>query len=101
MKYRKEIEDDAEQILVAAIRSMGGYSFKLKFIGMAGAPDRIVFLPGARVEFVELKRAKGGKLENSQEVLFPKLERLGFKIHIVYGTIGVHHFINQLKGQFL
>lgn len=89
---KDEIEADAEKALKRIVTYLGGYCFKLKFVSIAGAPDRIIFMPGARLFFVELKRLKGGKLEKSQEVLFPRLARLGFKVHIVAGLAGVRAF---------
>ena len=99
---RVEIEADAEKLLVSEVKSLGGKVFKLKFIGTDGAPDRIIFMPGGKVYFVELKRAEGGALEPTQEVLFPIIEKTGTRIHIVCGILGVRNFVERvLKGNIL
>lgn len=73
---------------------MRGLCFKQKFIGWAGAPDRLVLMPGGRFFFVELKQLTG-KLEASQKVMFPMIEKRGFKVHVLYGVEGVQQFISQ------
>ena len=95
-RYSKVIEADAEKLLVEGIKSLGGLCFKLKFLGIMGAPDRLVLLPGRRFYFVELKKL-GGKLEPSQVNLFPKIEKLGFKVELLVGNDAVEAFINSLK----
>lgn len=91
-----KLEATAETLLVEGIKARRGLCLKLKFIGIAGAPDRLVLLPSARFYFVELKRAKGGSLEASQKVLFPILERLGFTVQVLYGEEDVAHFLSGL-----
>lgn len=98
-RYSKVIEKDAETNLVQSVRQLKGMCIKLKFIGLLGAPDRLVLLPGGRFYFVELKQPTG-KLETSQEVLFPKLARLGFKVHELYGEPDVLSFINSITKEF-
>ena len=66
----------------------------MHFIGTMGAPDRLVLMPGGRFYFVELKQTTG-KLEASQAILFPRIEKRGFKVHVLYGVEGVQEFINQ------
>ena len=99
---RVEIEADAEKLLVSQVKTLGGKMFKLKFIGADGAPDRIIFMPGGKIYLVELKRAEGGALEDTQEVLFPMIEERGTHIHIVCGILGVQIFVERvLKGNIL
>lgn len=94
MRYSKPVESDAEKLLVSAVRSRGGRAFKLKFIGLDGAPDRLVMMPGKRMWLVELKD-DDGKLETSQQVLFPIIEKMGFKVHVLYGEAQVAAFIEK------
>lgn len=91
-RYSKVIEADAENDLLAGIKRLGGLCFKLKFLGLAGAPDRLVLLPGGRFFFVEVKQ-NTGKLEASQEIMFPRLEARGFKVHLLYGVEAVRQFL--------
>ena len=94
-RYSKVIEADAESFLLQSVKALKGLCFKLKFIGIMGAPDRLVLMPGGRLFFVELKQSTG-KLEPSQAVLFPRLEKLGFKVHVLYGVEQVQEFIHSL-----
>jgi hypothetical protein len=90
-----EREVKAERALRTGVAARGGMCIKLAFPGTPGAPDRMLLLPGGRLFFVELKRAKGGALEASQEVLFPMMERRGFKVHRVDGVMGVAQFLKE------
>lgn len=47
-------ERDVERYLIKQVKLFAGEVRKVKWIGRAGAPDRVVFLRG--VAFVELKR---------------------------------------------
>ncbi|EXI92401.1 MAG: VRR-NUC domain protein [Candidatus Accumulibacter sp. BA-94] len=49
-------ESDIEDHLVRRAGELGGEVRKLRWIGRRGAPDRVVFLPGSRLYWVELKR---------------------------------------------
>ena len=94
VRYSKVIEADAENILVDSVRKLKGLCFKLKFIGAMGAPDRLVLMPGGRFFFVELKQ-NTGELEPSQAVLFPRIEKRGFKVHVLYGVEQVKEFVEK------
>jgi hypothetical protein len=37
-----------------------------------------------------------GKLEASQEILFPRIEKRGFKVHILYGVEQVQEFVDNI-----
>ena len=50
--------------------------------GMAGVPDRIVFLPGGRIIFVELKRP-GEKPTPLQNRIIEMLRELGADVRVV------------------
>lgn len=94
-RYSTVIEADTEKDLVGGVRARKGLCFKLKFLGIMGAPDRLVLLPAGRFFFVELKKL-GGKLEPSQKIMFPKLLALGFPVHVLEGQEQVANFLNQL-----
>jgi hypothetical protein len=49
------LENRIERRLVERAKQSGGMAIKWVAPAMAGVPDRIVFLPGGRVIFVELK----------------------------------------------
>lgn len=95
-RYSKVIEADAEDALLADVRRLRGMCVKIRFLGMAGAPDRLVLLPGGRFYFVEVKQ-NTGKLEASQAILFPRLEALGFKVQVLYGVEAVQQFLTAIN----
>ena len=99
MRYSKIIEHNVEDFLLQSVKSFKGLCFKLKFLGVMGAPDRLVLMPGGRFFFVELKQTTG-ELEPSQAVLFPRIEKRGFKVHVLYGIEQVQKFVDTyLKDQ--
>jgi len=96
-RYSKVIEADAEDALRDGVKRLRGLCFKLKFLGVMGAPDRLVLLPGGRFYFVEVKQLTG-KLEASQEIMFPRLKALGFEVHLLYGVEAVRRFLTDITG---
>ena len=52
-------ESAIEALLVPVCTSAGGRCYKWVSPGNSGVPDRIVFLPGGKVIFVELKTETG------------------------------------------
>lgn len=98
-RYSRVIESDAEDELVGGVKRNGGMTFKLKFIGVSGAPDRLILMPEGRFFFVEVKK-EDGHLEATQRALFPMIERLGFTVHVLHGVEAVKEFIAvNLKGE--
>jgi hypothetical protein len=92
---KRELEVDIErEVLAKAVVRARGLCLKLKFLCRAGAPDRLVLLPGGRFFFVEMKTTTG-KLEASQELLFPRLEKLGFQVHVLHGPRETQAFIES------
>lgn len=59
--------------------ALGGGGFVAKFVDPSrrGAPDRIAFLPGGGVYFVELKRPEGGRYSKLQEQYQAEIEKRG------------------------
>ena len=76
------LEKHIEQNLVQAVRRMGGLAPKFISPGWAGAPDRLVLLPGGRLAFVEVK-APGKTLRPLQVRRKRQLEALGFRVYRV------------------
>ena len=58
-------ESAVERAFCARVEQLGLVQRKVQWIGRKGAPDRVVLLPGERVEWVELK-APNGRLSGAQ-----------------------------------
>ena len=75
-------EKQIEQNLVQAVRRMGGLAPKFISPGWAGAPDRLILLPGGRLAFVEVK-APGKTLRPLQVKRKGQLKALGFRVYVI------------------
>ena len=84
-------ESDIEQILMTEIRKAGGRTYKWVSPGNSGVPDRIVFMPGGKVYFVELK-TETGKLSAQQKVQVRRMQVLGQDVRVVKGIRGLVDF---------
>ena len=76
------LERDVERHLVKRVKEVGGMAPKWVSPGYSGVPDRIVFLPGGRIIFVEVK-APGKKLRPLQVHVKGQLEALGVDFRVV------------------
>ena len=75
-------EKYVEKKLTEAVHSRDGIAPKFLSPGWAGAPDRLVLLPGGHVAFVELK-APGNTLRPLQVKRKRQLEALGFLVYCI------------------
>jgi len=80
--YPNALERTIEGYLVKRVKEAGGVAPKWVSPGMSGVPDRIVFLPGGRIIFVEVK-APGKKLRPLQLYVKEQLEALGVDFRVV------------------
>lgn len=78
-------ESTVESEFNSACERLGGFAVKFIPVAFAGFPDRIAFLPAARLHLVELK-APGKKPRKLQGSIHKKLRALGFSV-IVLDTI--------------
>lgn len=76
------LERAVEQHLVRRVRAAGGVCWKWVSPSQIGVPDRVCFLPGGRVVFVELKRP-GGKLSPIQVKVLDRLRAVGAEVHVL------------------
>lgn len=90
------LERDIEKSLTRAIGRMGGICMKWVCPGWNGVPDRIVFMPGGRIYFVELKRPEGGRISKLQTEWHKRLRDLGFNTFFIHSHEGVNHFISSV-----
>lgn len=87
-------ESEVERILVEGVKKLGGKAYKWTSPGNAGVPDRIVFLPGGRVIFVELKTDRG-VLSRVQKAQHRQLAKLGREVLTLYGEIDVRDHLED------
>jgi hypothetical protein len=89
-------ERTVEQKFVTACHERGWLAAKFVSPGMAGVPDRIVFLPGGRVAFAELK-APGKTPTPMQRYRHRQLRELGFTVHVVDNPEDIETFIREVQ----
>jgi hypothetical protein len=77
-------EREVEAYLLRRVKGeRGGDVRKVRWVGRVGAPDRLVLLPGVHF-LVELKKPKGGILENHQVREIERLRRAGFTVYVCW-----------------
>ena len=89
------LEKDVERKLVRGIRNKGGMCRKFVSPGWAGAPDRIVLLPGGRMYFIEMKRP-GEEPEPLQQHRIEELRALGFNARAINNEEDVNNFLKEI-----
>lgn len=89
------LEKEIEKYLSRAVDNLGGRSYKFISPGQSGVPDRIIFLPGGKLYFVELK-TKVGKLSKLQRLQIRRFKKLGHEVKVLYGMEDVKEFINEI-----
>jgi Holliday junction resolvase len=97
--YKTSIrERDIEKYLRDEIRKVGGRAYKFVSPGNNGVPDRIIFLPGARVVFVETK-APGKAPTTLQAAQIAKIKAFGFRVYIVDSKDKVDELVREVRGK--
>jgi len=76
-------------------RDLHGLSFKLAPT-TAGMPDRMILLPGGRIELAELK-TETGTVSPIQKVIHQRMADVGTVVQVVYGRAGVDLWIEGHK----
>lgn len=90
------LEKEIEKYLNDNIKKFGGRSYKFISPGQSGVPDRIVFLPGGKIYFVELKRKKGSP-SALQKLQHKRFKELGHEVYLLYGLDDVKRFIDEIE----
>lgn len=90
-------ERDIEAYLRDRVKAVGGWAPKWVSPGNSGVPDRIVFLPGGRIVFVELK-ATGEKPRPLQLVQHKRLRELGQDVRVIDSREQVDDLIQEWFG---
>lgn len=83
-----------EAYLVDQVRAAGGFCWKWQST-RRGVPDRIVFLPGGRTIYVELK-APNGRLSAQQQHVHGMLRDLGHDVRVVWSKEHVDALIREV-----
>ena len=89
-------ESDIEKHLVQGVKAMGGRAYKFVSPGNTGVPDRLVILPGGRIEFVELK-TEAGRLSKLQRHQIGLLESMGCTARTLYGMDDVLAYLRDCE----
>ena len=77
-----EVSEKAiERYLVDEVKKLGGVCLKYSNQNMAGFPDRLILLPGARTIWVELK-SRGKHTTALQDIRLRTLNKLGYDTYI-------------------
>lgn len=95
LEERRLLEKDIEKFLNDNIKNLGGRSYKFVSPGNSGVPDRIIFLPGGRIYFVELKTKKG-RPSALQKLQRRRFKELGHEVYLLYGLEDVKVFLNGI-----
>ena len=89
-------ESDVEKYLVQGVKQVGGRAYKFVSPGNSGVPDRLVVLPGGRIEFVELK-TETGRLSKLQRHQIKLLNELGCATYALYGRDDVLAYLRDCE----
>jgi hypothetical protein len=89
-------EKRIEKRLVDGVKRLGGIALKFWPISFSGFPDRIVLLPGGRINFVELKTT-GKTLRPRQKIVRRLLERLGFQVYKIDTIELLTDYLNTIE----
>ena len=89
------LERELENKLKRAVLDRGGLALKFVSPGLAGVPDRLILLPGARIAFAELK-APEQKLRPLQQKRKRQLEQLGFAVYTVDSVAEMENLLQEV-----
>lgn len=88
-------ESVVEKRLRTQVEKMGGKAWKWVAPGTVGVPDRILFFPGGRIIFIELK-APGKKPEPIQEYRIKQLRGYGQQVEVLDSPEAVDRFMKEV-----
>lgn len=92
-KKRIDSEKDVERIFSEQCKKAGMWA--IKFLpSIRGLPDRIVFCPGGKVFFAELKTT-GKKPTLIQLSVHDKLTKFGFRVYVIDKISDIEPIVNK------
>jgi len=93
-------ERKLEAYLVDRCKKLGFLCRKVQWLGRNGAPDRVVFMPGGKVLWIELK-SPSGRVSKIQELEFSRMEDLGHDVWVAYTAEQIDGLLAGDTDQFL
>lgn len=84
-----------EKYLILVARAHGGMCLKFISPGIAGAPDRIVILPGGKIGFAEMK-APGRRPRLLQRAVIRTLYKCGCRVAVIDNLKSAEGFVRRL-----
>lgn len=93
-------EKDIEALFRKGVRELGGMALKWVSPGTNGVPDRIVILPGGRIELVELK-TDTGRLSDVQKAVHRKMAKCGVEVKTLYGKEDVITYLETWRERLM
>lgn len=88
-------EYTVENHLISVTQACGGMCLKFISPGIAGAPDRIVILPGGKIGFAEMK-APGRRPRLRQRAVIRALYRCGCRVAVIDNLKSAEGFVRRL-----
>ena len=101
-------ESQIEKYLVAKVKELGGEVRKVQWVGRRGAPDRLVMLPFAKMEYIDLRgrlhqgrtcaiwvelKAPGVKPEPHQVREHERMRAMGQRVVVIDSIEGVEELL--------
>lgn len=91
------LEADVEGYFRGRVKANGGRSYKLKFLGIVGAPDLLVILGG--LHLVETKRPKHGRLSPTQQMRHDEIRMSGGKVDVIWSYKDANDWFTAQSGR--
>lgn len=96
----RRLEGAVETYLDGQVRALGGFTRKFVSPGRRGAPDRLVFWPGARCDLVETK-SKDGSVKAHQAREHARYADLGFRVEVCHTKEAIDQYIDITRRAYL
>lgn len=94
-------ESELEKYFCEHVRAAGGETEKFVSVGKRGVPDRIVYwqmpFSSTRVDFVELKRPRGGRYSKLQDVDIEWRSALGLRVYRLRTVAEIDYYVDMCK----
>lgn len=88
-------ESSIEKKLREGITKRGGLCLKLSAQFFEGMPDRLIMLPGGRIDLIETKRPYSGRLSPRQKYVHRLMLDLGIKVKIINSPEKVKKYLEE------